>query len=242
MSNFELLCAIVPSAIIDTLWMTCASSFFAFLFGFPLGLLLYATSSGNLFQNNWINRPISAIVDSLRAIPFIILAATIMPITRIIIGKAIGNEAMIFVLSISAIPFYARIAELSFREVDRNLIDTVRAMGATRFQAIREVAIPETLSSLISGFTVTVITILAATAMAGFIGANGLGKLAISYGYQRYNLVVMTILIIILIILNNVIQWFGDRITKRIIFRCQGLQSSIKNLSKDRSNIFFEKN
>lgn len=216
MSDFELLRALVPSAIADTLWMTAASSFFALLFGLPLGLLLYATSSGNLFQNGWINRPVSAIVDSLRAIPFIILAASIMPITRMIVGKAIGNEAMIFVLSISAIPFYARMAELSFREVDRNLIDAIRAMGATRFQAIREVAVPEALSSLITGFTVTVIAIVAASAMAGFVGGNGLGKLAISYGYQRYNLVVMIAVIVILIILNIAIQWFGDRMAQKM--------------------------
>jgi len=215
MSNLELLLKLLPEAIADTLWMTAASSFFAFLFGLPLALLLYTTSPGNLFQNIWINRPASTIVDSLRAIPFIILAASIMPITRMVVGKAIGNEAMIFVLSISAIPFYARMAELSFRNVDKNLIDAVRAMGATRFQAIREVAIPEALSSLITGFTVTVIAIVAASAMAGFVGGNGLGKLAISYGYQRYNLAIMVAVIVALILLNIAIQWFGDHMARK---------------------------
>jgi len=216
MSDLELLFRLVPTAIADTLWMTAASSFFALLLGLPLGLLLYTTAAGNLFQNAWINRPVGMIVDSLRAIPFIILAASIMPITRLVVGKAIGNEAMIFVLSISAIPFYARMAELSFREVDKNLIDAVRAMGATRFQAIREVALPEAFSSLITGFTVTIIAILAASAMAGFIGGNGLGKLAISYGYLRYNLVVMISVLVILIVLNIAIQWFGDHLAYRI--------------------------
>lgn len=216
MSDMELLGRLVPEAVLDTLWMTAASSFFAFLFGLPLGLVLYATSPGGLFQNAWINRPAGAVVDSLRAIPFIILAASIMPLTRTIIGKAIGNEAMIFVLSISAIPFYARMAELSFRDVDKNLLDAIRAMGATRLQAIREVAIPEALPSLVTGFTVTVIAIMAASAMAGFVGGNGLGKLAISYGYQRYNLVIMIAVIAILIALNIAIQWFGDRLARKL--------------------------
>ncbi|RCL03303.1 MAG: D-methionine transport system permease protein [Candidatus Tokpelaia sp. JSC161] len=216
MSNIEILFRLLPEAVFDTLWMTCASSFFALLFGLPLGLLLYTTSSGNFRQNLWIHRPVSVVVDSLRTIPFIILAAGMMPLTRIVVGKAVGNEAMIFVLSVSAIPFYARMAELSFRGVDKNLIEAVRVMGATRFQIIWEVAIPEALSSLIIGFTVTVISIVAASAMAGFIGGNGLGRLAISYGYQRYNPVVMISVIFILILLNIAIQWFGDRMAHKI--------------------------
>ncbi|RCL01682.1 MAG: D-methionine transport system permease protein [Candidatus Tokpelaia sp. JSC085] len=215
MSNLEILFSLVPRAVLDTCWMSAASSFFALFFGLPIGLLLYTTSSGNLFENAWINRPVSAIVDSIRAIPFIILAASIMPITRIVVGKAVGNEAMIFILSISAIPFYARMAELSFRNVEKDLIDTVYSMGATRFQTILEVALPEALPSLITGFTVAIIAIVAASATAGFIGAGGLGQLAISYGYQRYNPTVMTSIIFILIVLNVLIQWLGDRITRK---------------------------
>jgi len=116
---------------------------------------------------------------------------------------------------ITAIPFYARMAELSFREMDKNLIHAVLSMGATRFQTIREVVVPESMPSLITGFTVTVIAVIAAGAMVGFVGGNGLGRLTIIYGYQRYNPVVMISVIVVLIILNITVRWFGDCLAKR---------------------------
>jgi len=118
--DIGLILQLVPQAIFDTLWMMVATSFFAFIFGLPLGILLYATAAGNFFQNVWLNKPVSILVDAIRAIPFIILAAYLYPVTRFVVGKAIGNEAMIFVLSISAIPFYARMVEVSLRGVDKN--------------------------------------------------------------------------------------------------------------------------
>jgi len=214
--DLNLIIQLVPRAIFDTLWMMLATSFFAFLFGLPLGLLLYATARGNFFENTWINRPISILVDAVRAIPFIILAAYLYPVTRLVIGKAIGNEAMIFVLTLSAIPFYARMVEVSLRSVDNNLIEAVRAMGASRLQIIREVLLTEARSSLVSGFTVTVIAIVAASAMAGFVGGGGLGTIAINYGYQRYNLMIMSIVILLLIMLNFILQWFGDTIARKL--------------------------
>jgi len=214
--DVNLIVQLVPRAIFDTLWMMLATSFFAWVVGLPLGLLLYATSRGNFLQNAWINKPISIFVDAIRAIPFIILAAYLYPVTRLVVGKAIGNEAMIFVLSISAIPFYARMVEVSLRSVDKNLIDAVRAMGASRTQLIREVILPEARVSLVSGFTVTVIAIVAASAMAGFVGGGGLGTIAINYGYQRYNLMIMSIVIALLIMLNFTLQWFGDRVARQL--------------------------
>jgi len=214
--DLDLIIQLVPRAIFDTLWMMVATSFFAWLFGLPLGVLLYATARGHFFQNAWVNKPVSILVDAIRAIPFIILAVYLYPVTRFVVGKAIGNEAMIFVLSLSAIPFYARVVEVSLRSVDKNLIEAVAAMGASRMQIIREVILPEARASLVSGFTVTVIAIVAASAMAGFIGGGGLGTIAINYGYQRYNLTIMTIVIALLIVLNFTLQWFGDLVARKL--------------------------
>jgi len=220
--DLDLIVQLVPRAIFDTLWMMLATSFFAFLFGLPLGLLLYATARGNFFENAWVNKPVSILVDAIRAIPFIILAAYLYPITRFVVGKAIGNEAMIFVLSLSAIPFYARMVEVSLRSVDKNLIEAVQAMGASRMQLITEVILPEARISLVSGFTVTVIAIVAASAMAGFVGGGGLGTIAINYGYQRYNLMIMSIVIALLIALNFILQWFGDTLAHKLRHNSSG--------------------
>lgn len=205
----------VPKALLDTFWMTGWSGLLVFLFGLPLGLLLYVTSKGGLYENAWLNKPISAVVDAIRAIPWIILFVYLMPVSRIVVGKPFGNEATIFVLAVSAIPFYARMAELSFRSIDKNLIDAIRSMGATRLQLIRNVIIPESKSSLIIGLTVTIIAIIGASAMTGFVGGNGLGKIAISYGYKRDMSDVMTVVVIILIALNIAVQWFGDRLSRQ---------------------------
>jgi len=215
MSDGELLQKLLGPALWDTVWTMAAASFFALLFGLPLGLLLYATAKGHLFENSWINRPLSAFITALRAVPFIILAVSLIPLTRLVVGTSIGNSAAVFVLSVTAIPFYARMAELSFREVDKNLIQAVLSMGATRLQTLREVVLPESLPSLISGFTVTIIAIIAASSMVGFIGGNGLGRLAISYGYQRYNPTIMIAVIAVLIALNVAVQWFGDRLAQK---------------------------
>ncbi|UXM94810.1 ABC transporter permease [Bartonella sp. HY329] len=200
----------VPQAIIDTFVMTGVSGLFVLFLGFPLGLLLYVTEKGGLFENAWLNRPISAIVDAVRAIPWIILIITLQIPMRALWGRGIGNEAVIFVLIVSAVPFYARMSELSFRNVDKNLIDAVRSMGASRWQLIREVIIPEAFSSIILGFTVTIISIIGASAMAGFIGGGGLGQIAISYGFNRGMTDVMIIVVAILIALNVAVQWFGN--------------------------------
>lgn len=205
----------VPLAVLDTFWMTGWSSLFVFLLGLPLGLYLYVTSKDGLFENPWLNRPVSALVDAVRAIPWIILFVYLMPVSKFVVGKPFGNEATIFVLAVSAIPFYARMAELSFRSIDKGLIDAIRSMGATRMQLIREVIIPESKSSLITGFTVTIIAIISASAITGFVGGNGLGKVAISFGYKRNLSDVMTVVVVILIALNMGVQWFGDHMSRK---------------------------
>ncbi|WP_336277078.1 methionine ABC transporter permease [Bartonella sp. CB178] len=206
----------LPGAIFDTLLMTISASLVALVVGLPLGLLLYTTAHERLFASRLINRPLSVIVDSIRAIPFIILAFYLLPITRAIMGSGIGMPSVIFVLSISAIPFYARMAELSFKTVENSLIEAVLSMGASRFQIVRYVLIPEALPSLITGFTVMVISLIGATSLAGYLGGGGLGDMAIRYGYQRYNTFIMTIVTALLITLNVIIQWFSDKIVHKI--------------------------
>ncbi|MCZ2329001.1 methionine ABC transporter permease [Bartonella sp. F02] len=205
----------IPRALVETLLMTISASLIAFMIGLPLGLLLYTTARGGLFSSCLIHHPLKIIIDSLRAIPFIILAFYLLPITRIIVGSGIGILSVIFVLTISAVPFYARVAELSFKTVDNSLIEAVRSMGASRLQIIRYVIIPEAFSSLITGFTVMAISLISATSLAGYLGGGGLGDMAIRYGYQRYNTSVMTTVIFLLIILNITIQLFGDRMAQK---------------------------
>ncbi|EJF92149.1 methionine ABC transporter permease [Bartonella melophagi] len=212
---FNVLFHELPGAVFDTLFMTITASFMALIVGFPLGLLLYTTAHGSFFSSRLINRSLSVIIDSVRAIPFIILAFYLLPVTRIVVGSGVGIFSVIFVLTISAIPFYARIAELSFKTVEYSLVEAVRSMGASRFQIVRYVLIPETLSSLITGFTVMVISLISATSLAGYLGGGGLGDMAIRYGYQRYNTSIMTIVIIFLIILNIFVQWFGNRVAQK---------------------------
>ncbi|WP_455473891.1 methionine ABC transporter permease [Bartonella sp. B30(2025)] len=213
---FNVLSHELARAIFDTLFMTISASLMALLMGLPLGLLLYTTARGGLFASRLINRPLSIIVDSIRAIPFIILAFYLLPITRMVVGSGIGISSVIFVLTISAIPFYARMAELSFRTVDNGLIEAVRSMGGSRLQIVRYVLIPEALPHLVTGFTVMVISLIGATSLAGYLGGGGLGDMAIRYGYQRYNTSIMTIVIILLIILNVIIQWSSDKIVQKI--------------------------
>lgn len=207
----------------ETLIMTGFSSLFTLIFGLPLGLLLVLTDRNGLMQNIGLNRIVGALVNAFRSVPFIILLVALIPFTRFLIGTALGTWACIVPLSIAAIPYYARMAEVSLREVDHGLIEAARSMGASRWTIIREVLIPESKPGLIAGFTVTVVTLIGASAMAGAIGAGGLGDLAIRYGYQRFNTPIMVAVVVVLIILVCLIQWVGDRLVeksdKRIVKR-----------------------
>ncbi|EJF84870.1 methionine ABC transporter permease [Bartonella rattimassiliensis] len=206
----------LPNAVFDTILMTISASVMALIIGLPLGLLLHTTARGGIFASSFIHRPLSIIIDSIRAIPFIILAFYLLPITRIVVGRGVGIPSVIFVLTISAIPFYARMAELSFKTIEISLIEAIRSMGATRLQIIRYVLIPEALPSLITGFTVMIISLIGATSLAGYLGGGGLGDMAIRYGYQRYNTFIMTIVIILLIMLNIITQWTSDKIVQKL--------------------------
>lgn len=206
-------------ALWETVIMTAASGLISLVLGLPLGLAMVATARGGIIEQLWINRIIGAIVNGFRSVPFIILLVALIPLTRLIVGTAIGTTAAIVPLAIAAIPYYARIAEVSLREVDHGLIDAVRAMGGNRWAIIREVLIPEALPGIVAGFTVTLITLVGASAMAGAIGAGGLGDLAIRYGYQRFETNVMIAVVIVLIVLVCGLQWIGDRLVARLDHR-----------------------
>ncbi|QDC01658.1 methionine ABC transporter permease [Mesorhizobium sp. 8] len=203
----------------ETILMTGASGFISLVAGLPLGLALIATERGGIAENVWLNRLLAAIVNGFRSVPFIILLVALIPLTRLIVGTSIGTGAAIVPLSIAATPYYARIAEVSLREVDHGLIEAARAMGGNRWTIVREVLVPEALPGLVAGFTVTLVTLVGASAMAGAIGAGGLGDLAIRYGYQRFETAVMAWVVVVLIVLVCALQWLGDRLVARLDHR-----------------------
>jgi D-methionine transport system permease protein len=207
------------AALEETVVMTLVSGAISFIVGLPLGLLLVGTAPGGIWENLSANKVMGAIVNAFRSLPFIILLVALIPLTRLIIGTSIGTAAAIVPLSISGIPYFGRVSEASLREVDRGLIEAVKAMGGSNWAIIREVLIPEALPSLIAGFTVTLVLLIGASAMAGAVGAGGLGDLAIRYGYQRFETSVMIAVIVVLIGLVALVQAGGDRLVKLVNHR-----------------------
>lgn len=204
------------NALGETLLMTAVAGLFSLLAGLPLGLILVTTSPGGIAENRSINRLLGVVINGFRSLPFIILLVALIPFTRLLVGTSLGTWAAIVPLSITATPYFARVAEISLRDVDRGLIDAVRAMGASKLRIVWEVLIPEALPGILSGFVVTLVALIGASAMAGAIGAGGLGDLAIRYGYQRFDTAVMVAVIAVLIVLVCGIQWLGDRLVQRI--------------------------
>ena len=203
----------------ETLVMTAVSGAISFAIGLPLGLVLVGTAPGGFWENRWVNGSVGAVVNGFRSLPFIILLVAVIPLTRILVGTSIGTAAAIVPLSISGIPYFGRVAEVALREVDRGLIEAVRAMGGGNWTIIREALVPEALPSLIAGFTVTLVLLVGASAMAGAVGAGGLGDLAIRYGYQRFETSVMLAVIVVLIALVALIQAGGDRLARSVDHR-----------------------
>ncbi|ERK17756.1 Methionine ABC transporter permease protein [Pantoea sp. AS-PWVM4] len=204
------------NAIGETLLMTLVSGLFSLVAGLPLGLILVVTSPGGIAEHRLINQVLGIIINGFRSLPFIILLVALIPFTRFLVGTSLGTWAAIVPLSITATPYFARVAEVSLREVDRGLIDAVRAMGASKLRIVWEVLVPEALPGILAGFVVTLVALVGASAMAGAIGAGGLGDLAIRYGYQRFETNVMLAVIAVLIILVCGIQWLGDRLVAKV--------------------------
>jgi D-methionine transport system permease protein len=200
----------------ETAVMVGVSGLLSLLFGLPLGLLLVITETPGIWARPAVNRVLAALVNAFRSTPFIILLVALIPFTRLIVGTTIGTAAAIVPLTIAATPYYARIAEMSLREVDPGLIEALRALGATRWQIVREALVPESLPGLVSGFTVTLVTLIGASAMAGAVGAGGLGDLAIRYGYQRFETRIMIGVIVVLIAIVSAVQVAGDAIARRV--------------------------
>ncbi|MCM3725043.1 ABC transporter permease [Neobacillus cucumis] len=200
----------------NTLYMAGISVVATFILGTLLGLVLFLTSKGNLWENKPINAVISAIVNVFRSIPFIILIVLLIPLTTILVGSMIGENAALPSLIIGAAPFYARMVEIGLREIDKGVIEAAKSMGATTGTIIWKVLLPESMPALISGITVTAIALVGYTAMAGAIGAGGLGNLAYNYGFQRNQNDVTLIATVIILIIVFVIQFIGDFITSKL--------------------------
>ena len=197
-------------AFFDTLVMVGASALIALVAGIPLAVLLVLTTPGGILESRRFNKVAGSIVNAFRATPFIVLLVALIPLTRLITGTTIGLWAAVVPLSISATPFFARIVEVSLREVDGGLIEAAQAMGCKRWHIVRHVLLPEALPGIIGGFTITVVSMIGASAMAGAVGAGGLGDLAIRYGYQRFDTTVMVAVIVVLIALVSLVQFIGD--------------------------------
>ncbi len=202
--------------LLDTLLMVGVSSLLALLAGIPLAVFLVTSSKGGLFEAPRLNRVLGAIVNLFRSVPFLILMVALIPFTRLVVGTTYGVWAAVVPLTIAATPFFARIAEVSLREVDHGLIEAAQAMGCRRRHIVWHVLLPEALPGIVGGFTITLVTMINSSAMAGAIGAGGLGDLAYRYGYQRFDTQVMLTVIVVLVVMVSFIQFGGDRLAQRL--------------------------
>ncbi len=206
----------IMEATIETLYMTAISVVATFFLGVILGLILFLTSKGNLWENKIVNGIISAVVNIFRSIPFIILIVLLIPFTKVLVGTMIGANAALPALIIGSAPFYARMVEIGLREIDKGVIEAAKSMGAKTSTIIWKVLIPESTPALVSGITVTSIALVGYTAMAGVIGAGGLGNLAYLEGFQRSQHDVTFVATIIILIIVFIIQIIGDFITAKL--------------------------
>ncbi len=209
----------IGQACLDTLIMLGGSLILTIAFGLPLGVLLYLTDRGRLSQNRLANAVLGIIVNILRSVPFIILLIVMIPLTVMLVGTSLGVAGAIPPLVVGAAPFYARLVEGSLKEVDRTTIEAVQAMGATTRQIVTGALIPEALPGLIAGATVTAVALVSFTAMAGVVGAGGLGDLAIRFGYQRFQTDVMVVTVVLLVVLVQIIQYAGDALARHFTRR-----------------------
>ncbi|MEU9987944.1 methionine ABC transporter permease [Streptomyces sp. NPDC007971] len=201
---------VLSQACWDTLYMVGWSTLIAVVGGLPLGVLLVLTDRGGLLQNVVLNKVIGQVVNIARSMPFIILMVALLTFTRWVTGTTIGREAAIVPLAVGAIPFFARLVEMSVREVDGGLVEAVQSMGGSTWKVVRSVLVPEALPSLISGATTTVVALIGYSAMAGTVGAGGLGDVAVRYGYQRFETGMMWITVAILAVVISLLQVVGD--------------------------------
>lgn len=213
---WEILRSEVPFAIWETFYVTVLSTLFAVLIGLPLGVLLVAGDRNGVFPlPRWLMTLLNVTVNLLRSIPFLILMIMVIPLSRLLIGTSVGTPATVVPLVAAAFPFIARLVESSLREVNPNIIETAQSMGASPWQIVTKVMLPESIPSLISNLTIALTTVLGYSAMSGAIGGGGLGKIAINYGYYRYQYPVMIVAVLLLIVVVQIFQSIGTGAAKR---------------------------
>ncbi|WP_404407137.1 methionine ABC transporter permease [Jeotgalibacillus malaysiensis] len=200
----------------QTLYMIGIALAVAIILGLPLGVLLFVTDRGLFLENRIVQSSFGFVINMVRSIPFIILLVALIPLTNIIVGSTIGPAAASVSLSVAAIPFFARIVESALREIDKGVIEAAVAVGATPWMIIKDVLLPEAKTSIVQGITLTIISLVAYSAMAGVVGGGGIGDLAIRFGYYRYDNTIMIVTVVILIILVQLIQQIGDWTSKAI--------------------------
>lgn len=204
------------SGTIDTLLMVGVSAFVAFLIGLPLAVVLVCSAEHGIYPSKSLNHTLGWLVNITRSVPFLILMVALIPLTRFIVGTSYGVWAAVVPLTLAATPFFARIAEVSLREVDQGLIEAAQAIGCNRKQIIWHVLLPEALSGIVAGFTVTLVTMINSSAIAGAIGAGGLGDIAYRYGYQRFDMQIMLAVIVVLVAIVMLVQACGDHISNQL--------------------------
>ncbi|MEK3800602.1 methionine ABC transporter permease [Peribacillus sp. FSL H8-0477] len=200
----------------QTMYMIGISLTVAIVIGLPLGIVLFITDRGLFLENRFVKGTLGFIVNMVRSIPFIILLVALIPLTKLLVDSTIGPAAASVSLSVAATPFFARIVETSLREIDKGVIEAAVAVGATPWMIIKDVLLPEAKSSIVQGVTMTIISLVAYSAMAGVVGGGGIGDLAIRFGYYRYDNTIMVVTVVILIVLVQIIQQLGDWTSKAI--------------------------
>lgn len=213
------LIALLFDGLLETLVMVGVSGGIGALFGIPLGVILILTDRGGILQNLPVNRVLGLLINAARSTPFIILMVAIIPFTRLVAGTSIGTAAAIVPLTIAAIPFIARLVETALREVPSGLIEAADAMGATPLQIVVKVLLPEALPGIIAGLTITLVSLIGYSAMAGAVGGGGLGDIGIRYGYQRFLPEVMLAVVLVLIVFVQGVQSAGDRLVRKLSHR-----------------------
>ncbi|ASD28286.1 ABC transporter permease [Brevundimonas diminuta] len=209
----------IGKATIDTLLMLGGSMVLTVILGVPLGVLLYLSGKGRLAANPVLNALLSFVVNVLRSVPFIILLIVMLPVTVLLVGTSLGVAGAIPPLVVGAAPFYARLVETALREVDKGVVEATQAMGGSTLQIVTRALLPEAMPGIIAGATVTAIALVSYTAMAGVVGAGGLGDLAIRFGYQRFQTDVMAVTVVLLLILVQILQMIGDRLVAKVSHR-----------------------
>ena len=206
--------AMLKTAIWETFYMVALSSLFAYVIGLPLGIVLVVTDTDGIYPIPWLQKILGLVINLLRSVPFLILLFIVLPLSKIVIGTRIGSPAIVIPLTIAAAPYIARVVESSFREIDAGVIEAAKSMGASTWQIIWKVLLPESRPSLLLGAALAVTTILSYSAMAGFVGGGGLGTIAINYGYYRYQTDMMLVTVVLLVIIVQIIQESWMKVSK----------------------------